>query len=579
MSPRTDNAPAAIARRAASEVPLRIEEVRQLLAECKDVDVAKGIRDKAAALARWYRSQKASKEIQNGAGEAKVRAERKIGELLEEQAETGQRQRRGDAGRAAANGPEPKSQPATLEEIGIDKHASARFRQVAAIPEERFEKALERQKSDPQGEVTTAGTIREADRKNPHAASRVGDEADRDRKFTPRALIEALHREFRFTVDASSELRAPSAGVIGNLWTREDDGLEQGWQDERLFVNCEWSALPDWVRKTHEEVERGGCPLVVHLMPGNRTEQEWWHKYVEPYRPDRGGSGVRVRCIEGRINYGNPDDLEGEHSRGVGFPSILVIWEGERRRSPEFPEEVVEGTVALTAPQYRGKIALAEEPTAAKESAPKTPSHYWERQNHGTDFSKAVYRCKSCQVEVIGAENTHESGGCLWAMAASLPLAAKPAAAEPETWPGLPRSPAPRPGDGVPTLQGALAGAGTISCDEFRQVADECGFRTKLTSGRAFGPAEEEYFTSRCQEVGCEAMFRTRKEDGHVLRFDLEAIQEHHKLHGPFCGAQLGREPWDRKKNSACIHRKGHAGLHSNGRRTWRGETPKRGKK
>lgn len=56
---------------------LKVEQARQLLAECRRVDDAKLIRDKAQAIAAYLRQQNASAEAQNDAAEIKLRAERR----------------------------------------------------------------------------------------------------------------------------------------------------------------------------------------------------------------------------------------------------------------------------------------------------------------------------------------------------------------------------------------------------------------------------------------------------------------------------------------------------------------------
>lgn len=67
---------------------------------------------------------------------AALRAERKCGELLQDMAERGER----DKGKGNRN-PALKSQRATpnLDSLGLDKHEASRFQQIAAVPEPEFE--------------------------------------------------------------------------------------------------------------------------------------------------------------------------------------------------------------------------------------------------------------------------------------------------------------------------------------------------------------------------------------------------------------------------------------------------------
>jgi hypothetical protein len=352
---------------------LGVEKARQLLAQCKSVDEAKEIRDRATAVQVYLREQRASREAQNDAGEIKVRAERRLGQLLDEQKKTGERQGRGDAGRAAANGPKaqrerlaPEVPPApakTLEELGVDRNQAARWRAVAQVPEEKLETFIKAQREHPAGEITTAGLIRVANSRNPHAASRVNDgDPEKNERYTRKKLREALHRRFRFEVDAFGHPQAPMSKLIGAFYTREDNAYRQDFTKRRSFFQPPWDEIPQAVEFIHEQAEKG-MPLGVLLGPATRTEQPYWHTFIEPYRPDRGGSGVRVEMIEGRENYGNPDDPECEdpENHGIGMASCLVIWEGERRRSsdhplpgpPALPPEVI--PVLISVDRFKGE--------------------------------------------------------------------------------------------------------------------------------------------------------------------------------------------------------------------------------
>lgn len=135
---------------------LRVEEARALLAECMRVDEAKDIRDKAEAIAIYLREQKASREAQNDAAEIKLRAERRLGELLKEQKEDGQRQA---AHRPKESSPTTLSRP-TLADLGISRDHSSHWQQVARVPDAAFESYIAQQRADDEGEITSAGARR-----------------------------------------------------------------------------------------------------------------------------------------------------------------------------------------------------------------------------------------------------------------------------------------------------------------------------------------------------------------------------------------------------------------------------------
>jgi hypothetical protein len=66
---------------------IQIDEARKALALATTVDEAKEIRDKAEAVRVYLRQQQGSFEAQNYAAELKLRAERRLGELLSEDGE------------------------------------------------------------------------------------------------------------------------------------------------------------------------------------------------------------------------------------------------------------------------------------------------------------------------------------------------------------------------------------------------------------------------------------------------------------------------------------------------------------
>src|SRR5437016_381148 len=76
-----------LAIRPPGQALLRVEEAQQILAECKRVDQARDMRDKAIAISVYLRQHKAAKDAQADAWEIRYRAETRIGELLKPELE------------------------------------------------------------------------------------------------------------------------------------------------------------------------------------------------------------------------------------------------------------------------------------------------------------------------------------------------------------------------------------------------------------------------------------------------------------------------------------------------------------
>jgi len=127
----------AIAARRGNAVLDKYDAACRAVAEAKSVDEAKDIRDQAEAM-RAYARQAKNKQLEVDAAEIRIRAERRIGEMMAAQRE---------AGLLTAGNPNlsngfdrnPLDKPITLAEAGIDKNLADRARKLAALPPGEFE--------------------------------------------------------------------------------------------------------------------------------------------------------------------------------------------------------------------------------------------------------------------------------------------------------------------------------------------------------------------------------------------------------------------------------------------------------
>lgn len=116
----------------------RYSEACRALAEAKRIDEVKDIADKALAL-KIYARQANNRALELDAAEIRIRAERRLGEMLAEETIAG----RIGVGRPQKNGSdlEPFS-GLTLEKLGVDKKLSSRAQRLAAEPAARFEEMI-----------------------------------------------------------------------------------------------------------------------------------------------------------------------------------------------------------------------------------------------------------------------------------------------------------------------------------------------------------------------------------------------------------------------------------------------------
>lgn len=190
--------------------------------------------------------------------------------------------------------------------------------------------------------------------RNPHAASNVNDKDERQHRFTPRKLIQSLHDEFHFTMDACGHPLSPASQIIGRGYTLVKkhgnliygDCYQQSWQHEKVFLQPDFSRVWEAVKNAHNMVINRGCPLVVLLMPWNRQEQPEWHTWIEPYRDgkgrlidmlDREVATLSTRAIKGRVKFGTPDDPEGVKKHPKIINGKIVYKDGKPVMMPNAP--------------------------------------------------------------------------------------------------------------------------------------------------------------------------------------------------------------------------------------------------
>ena len=125
----------ALSRTALARVAPNYEAMRTAIACCVKVDEIADLADKAVAAQAYFRqSQDVENEME--ASRIRVRAERRLGEILKRMAETGERARRGDVR------PGVESSATRLADLGFPTDRASRAMQLAEVPQEQFDAAL-----------------------------------------------------------------------------------------------------------------------------------------------------------------------------------------------------------------------------------------------------------------------------------------------------------------------------------------------------------------------------------------------------------------------------------------------------
>ena len=124
---------------------------RQAIIEAKSVDEVKNIKDRAEAMRAYAKQVGESLEVQNNICEIKLRAERKMGEMLKEMP----KDNKGGDRKSSRLHNVTVNKPPTLKDIGIEKHESSRYQKIAELPEEKFEEIIKETKEE-EKELTEA---------------------------------------------------------------------------------------------------------------------------------------------------------------------------------------------------------------------------------------------------------------------------------------------------------------------------------------------------------------------------------------------------------------------------------------
>lgn len=265
---------------------LGIERARAAIAECREVDEAKDIRDKAIAVGVYLRTKGAARDACNDANEIALRAERRMGELLRDTIPH-------QGGRPAENA---RGERPLLADLGITKDESARAQKLAKLSEEEFAARVEHVREQ-QDKVTASAVLGGSVKKQ--------SPGTQDRR-TPRWLYNALNRQFGpFRCDAYA---TPANAMCERFITKAEDGNKVDWPDA-TFGNPEFDDMVLPLEQALRQAKRGTRSIILGPVG---CSQEWYHQLAIQgtiYVPD---------C---RINYDTPD---GEPTDGADRDTIVM---------------------------------------------------------------------------------------------------------------------------------------------------------------------------------------------------------------------------------------------------------------
>ena len=159
-----------------------LDRATSMLAVATDVDDVKDVRDKAEAVRKYAESAGLGLQALNDAAELKLRAERKVGEMI-----LAMKLHGGSRGESTV----------TLDDLGITKDQSSRWQKMAKLPETLFEQHITDVRESGE-ELTTAGVLRLASKRRAKRKPATSEGGDRPDAGVVETLGELVAGEQRF---------------------------------------------------------------------------------------------------------------------------------------------------------------------------------------------------------------------------------------------------------------------------------------------------------------------------------------------------------------------------------------------
>jgi hypothetical protein len=278
----------------------RLDKARIMLAGCRTLPEIKQIRGQAEAVRCYAKAAHMGRAMLNYAGEIKLLADHKAGELLKQlQRKPGQRTDRPAA--SVAGGSEYAQ---VLKETETPERTAQYWQRVAEVPESVLHRYVAEVTGTEDAEVTTKGLF------SFHSSKAVQLTSDCNEYYTLSEHIEAA-RDVLGCIDLDPASCEAANGIVKakRYFTISEDGLAKNWTG-RVWMNPPWGeAGPLFVRKLLNSYAEGTVAAAVLLVNAHATDAKWFQPLWD----------FTLCFTAPRIRFWQPEDKQSSPNAGTVF--------------------------------------------------------------------------------------------------------------------------------------------------------------------------------------------------------------------------------------------------------------------
>lgn len=126
---------------------------------------------------------------------------------------------------------------------------------------------------------------------------------------TPDYIFKQLDNIFNFQIDLACTVLNRKCDISFT------DFLTCNWLG-RCFCNPPFSKKAEFIKKAHEQIEQGICPICVMILPLNCMDTKIWHEIIE--------GRYHYEILKGRISFINPETKQPQKGNNSG--TVIVYF-------------------------------------------------------------------------------------------------------------------------------------------------------------------------------------------------------------------------------------------------------------